>query len=96
MNILLKPVITEKMTAIGEKYNRFGFIVNRTSNKIEIKKAIESFYGVSVESVNTINYLGKHKVRSTKAGMVHGRRNSFKKAIITLKKGDTIDFFSNI
>ncbi|MDP4266069.1 MAG: 50S ribosomal protein L23 [Bacteroidota bacterium] len=96
MSILIKPVITEKMTAATEKLNSYGFIVNKSSNKIEIKKEIEHFYGVSVDSINTINYLGKFKVRSTKAGMIPGRRNSYKKAIVTLKKGETIDFFSNI
>jgi large subunit ribosomal protein L23 len=96
MNVLLKPVITEKMTKISDKTNSVGFIVDKRSNKIEIKKAVESFYGVTVETVNTINYLGKKKVRNTKAGMIPGRRNSFKKAIVTLKKGEKIDFFSNI
>ena len=96
MNILLKPIVTEKMTSQGDKFNRYGFIVARNANKIEIKKAVEDLYGVTVESVNTMRYGGKVKSRFTKAGYLVGRTNSFKKAIITLKVGDKIDFYSNI
>ncbi len=96
MEILIKPVITEKMTSITEKLNKFGFIVDRRANKIEVKKAVEEMYSVEVDCVNTMNYLGKRKSRYTKAGFVTGRANSFKKAIVTLKKGQTIDFYSNI
>jgi len=96
MEILLKPIITEKMTAQSEKLNRFGFIVSKDANKIQIKKAVESLYNVSVESVNTMRYSGKTKSRYTKTGMVHGQENAFKKAVITLIDGDTIDFYSNI
>jgi len=96
MEIILKPIVTEKMTDLGEKLNRFAFVVNKEANKIEIKKAVEEMYDVSVLSVNTMNYQGKAKSRYTKAGMISGRTNSFKKAIVTLIEGDSIDFFSNI
>jgi large subunit ribosomal protein L23 len=96
MEILLRPIITEKMTAQSEKLNRFGFIVSKDANKIQIKKAVESLYNVSVESVNTMRYSGKTKSRYTKTGIVHGQENAFKKAVITLIEGDTIDFYSNI
>jgi large subunit ribosomal protein L23 len=96
MEILLKPIITEKMTAQSVKLNRFGFIVDRKANKIQIKKAVEKMYNVSVETVNTLRYAGKNKSRNTKTGIVNGTTNAFKKAIVTLKEGDTIDFYSNI
>jgi large subunit ribosomal protein L23 len=96
MIIIKKPVITEKMTAISEKLNKYAFIVDKNANKIEIKKAVEKLYDVKVEAVNTMNYQGKKKSRYTKAGVVTGRRPAFKKAVVTLKEGDTIDFFSNI
>jgi large subunit ribosomal protein L23 len=96
MEILLKPLITEKMTIQGEKLNRYGFIVDRGANKIDIKKAVEEMYGVTVKEVNTINYHGKRKSRYTKAGILTGRANHFKKAIVTLAGEDKIDFYSNI
>jgi large subunit ribosomal protein L23 len=96
MDIIIKPVITEKMTDLGEKLNRFGFIVNKKANKIQIKKAIEDFYGVDVLSVNTMNYSGKEKSRFTKGGVISGRTSAYKKAIVTLAAGETIDFYSNI
>ncbi|MBO7277712.1 MAG: 50S ribosomal protein L23 [Bacteroidales bacterium] len=97
MNIIVKPIITEKMTKTTEKFpNRFGFIVDKRANKIEIKKAVEELYGVKVESVNTMNYSGKNKSRYTKSGFIQGRTAAFKKAIVMLAEGDTIDFFSNI
>ena len=97
MNIIVKPIITEKMTKTTEKFpNRFGFIVDKRANKIEIKKAVEELYGVKVESVNTMNYSGKNKSRYTKSGFIQGRTAAFKKAIVLLAEGDTIDFFSNI
>jgi large subunit ribosomal protein L23 len=96
MDILKKPIITEKMTAQGEKLNRYGFIVDQKANKIEIKKAVEEMYDVTVIAVNTINYGGKSKSRQTKTGPVKGRTSSFKKAIITLAEGENIDFYSNI
>ncbi|NDV78657.1 50S ribosomal protein L23 [Dysgonomonas sp. 511] len=97
MGILIKPILTEKQTAISEKFpNRYGFRVAPSANKAEIKKAVEELYGVKVESVNTINYAGKKKSRYTKSGVISGKTSAFKKAIITLKEGDSIDFFSNI
>jgi len=94
--ILFRPIVTEKLTALGEKLNRYGFIVDKGANKIEIKKAVAELYGVTVASVNTIRYSGKIKSRNTKAGVISGRKNAFKKAIITLKEGEKIDFYSNI
>ena len=96
MSIIIKPVVTEKMTDMGEKLNRFAFIVNKGANKIEIKKAVEEFYDVTVLSVNTMIHKGKVKSRNTKAGLLTGRTNATKKAVITLAEGDTIDFFANI
>jgi large subunit ribosomal protein L23 len=97
MKIIIKPIITEKMTKISEKFpTRFGFVVEKKANKIEIKKAVEELYGVKVIDVNTINYSGKVKSRYTKAGFLTGRTNHFKKAIVTLAAGETIDFYSNI
>lgn len=84
------------MTAQSETLNRFGFVVDRRANKIEIRQAVEKMYNVSVLEVNTMNYGGKRKSRFTKAGLLTGRTNHFKKAIVTLKEGDTIDFYSNI
>ena len=96
MGIIIKPLVTEKMTAISEKFNRFGFIVRPEANKLEIKKEVETLYNVTVVSVNTMRYAGKTKSRYTKTGIIRGRANAFKKAIVTLKEGDTIDFYSNI
>lgn len=96
MSILKKPIITEKMSALTEGLNRYGFVVDRNANKIQIKEAVEKMYGVSVNQVNTMNYNGKHKTRYTKTGWVQGRTNQFKKAIVTLIDGDAIDFYSNI
>ena len=96
MIIIKKPVITEKMTAISEKLTRYAFIVDVRANKLQIKKAVQDLYGVQVASVNTMRYDGKLKSRYTKTGVVEGKRDAFKKAIVTLAKGETIDFFSNI
>jgi large subunit ribosomal protein L23 len=96
MNIIIKPVITEKMTNLGEKLNRYGFIVHKRANKLQIKKAVEELYGVDVDSVNTMNYSGKKKSRFTKSGAITGRTSAYKKAIVTLAEGETIDFYSNI
>lgn len=96
MNIIIKPVITEKMTDLGGKLNRYGFIVAKKANKIQIKNAVEDFYGVDVVAVNTMNYSGKEKSRFTKAGAITGRTSAYKKAIVTLAEGETIDFYSNI
>jgi large subunit ribosomal protein L23 len=96
MEVIIKPIVTEKMTSLTDKLNRFGFIVRKDANKIEIKNAIEKLYGVTVTDVNTIRYAGKSKQRYTKTGLITGRTDSFKKAIISLKDGETIDFYSNI
>lgn len=96
MDILLKPIVTEKMTEQGEDLNRYGFVVDKRANKIQIKKAVEEMYGVSVDSVNTMRYLGKKKSRYTKSGIIEGRSKSYKKAIVTLVEGEKIDFYSNI
>jgi len=96
MDIIIKPIITEKMTNQAEELNRYGFIVNRSANKIQIRKAIEDLYGVKVDAVNTMRYGGKLKSRYTKAGFIQGKTNAYKKAIITLVEGETIDFYSNI
>lgn len=96
MEIVLKPIVTEKMTDLSEKLNRYAFVVSKGANKIEIKKAIEEMYEVSVKDVNTMNYQGKSKSRHTKAGLIQGKTASYKKAIVTLQDGDSIDFFSNI
>jgi large subunit ribosomal protein L23 len=96
MDILIKPVVTEKMTEQSEKLNRYGFVVDHRANKIEIKKAVEKMYGVSVENINTMNYAGKSKSKFTKAGLIEGKTNKYKKAIVTVTEGDVIDFYSNI
>ena len=84
MGILIKPIVTEKLTVQGEKLNRYGFIVDREANKLQIKAAVEQTYNVTVADVNTVNYHGKRKSRYTKAGMLKGRTNHFKKAYVTL------------
>lgn len=96
MSIIVKPVITEKMTNLTESLGRYGFIVDKSANKIQIKEAVEKAYGVAVKEVNTMNIFGKKKTRYTRTGWVEGRTNSTKKAIVTLESGDTIDFYSNI
>ena len=97
MGIIIKPIVTEKQTAITEKFaNRYGFRVSPDANKLEIKKAVEAMYNVTVVDVNTMNYSGKRKTRYTKSGMINGKEAAYKKAIVTLKEGETIDFFSNI
>ncbi|MDU1905240.1 MAG: 50S ribosomal protein L23 [Dysgonomonas sp.] len=97
MGILVKPILTEKQTAISEKFpNRYGFRVAPNANKVDIKNAVEKIYGVKVESVNTMNYAGKRKSRYTKSGVISGKTPAYKKAIVTLKEGEVIDFFSNI
>lgn len=97
MGILIKPILTEKQTAISEKFpNRYGFRVAPSANKVDIKNAVEKIYGVKVESVNTMNYAGKRKSRYTKSGVISGKTSAYKKAIVTLKEGEVIDFFSNI
>ncbi|MDR1527268.1 MAG: 50S ribosomal protein L23 [Dysgonamonadaceae bacterium] len=97
MGIIIQPIVTEKQTAITEKRsNRVGFRVSPDANKLEIKAAIEEMYGVKVVKINTMNYDGKRKSRYTKSGVISGREAAFKKAIVTLKEGEVIDFFKNI
>ena len=96
MGIIIKPIVTEKLTIQGEKLNRYGFIVDREANKLEIKAAVEQMYNVTVAEVNTMNYHGKRKSRYTKAGMLKGRTNHYKKAIVTVAGEDKIDFYANM
>ena len=110
MAILIKPIVTEKMTAVTDKSSQarkkkdgsapvncvYGFYVDPSANKIQIKKAVEDKFGVSVISVNTINYAGKSKRRYTKKGLIVGKTSAFKKAYVTLKDGEQIDFYANL
>lgn len=96
MEILKKPILTEKASALTEKLNRFSFKVDHKANKLEIKQAIEKMYGVNIQAINTIVVYGRLKSRNTKAGVVTGRTPKYKKAIVTLNDGETIDFYSNI
>ncbi|MDC6352626.1 50S ribosomal protein L23 [Zeaxanthinibacter sp. PT1] len=96
MSVLIKPIITEKMTAEGELNNRYGFVVNPGANKIQIKDAVEAAYGVSVTKVRTMNYGPQRKTRFTKTGVQHGKTNAYKKAIVDVEEGDVIDFYSNL
>jgi len=96
MNILVKPIISEKMQAVSEKYNRYGFIVDRKATKTQIKFAIEEVYGVRVDRINTLIQRGKATTRNTKAGIIRGQKNSVKKAIVFVNKEDKIDIYSSI
>ncbi|WP_432411607.1 50S ribosomal protein L23 [Rasiella sp. SM2506] len=96
MNILIKPIITEKATADADLNNRYGFQVNPKANKVEIKKAVEATYGVSVEKVRTMNVRPDRRVRHTKTGVQTGKTNAVKKAIVQVAEGDTIDFYNNL
>jgi len=96
MEVLKKPLLTEKVSQLTEKLNRYAFVVDPRANKIQIKGAIETMYGCNVVAVNTMRYVGKLKSRNTKAGAISGRAAKYKKAIITLKDGETIDFYSTI
>ena len=96
MQVLIKPLITEKMTSESEKRNRVGFIVDESANKVQIRTAVEEASNVAVEGVNTMNYAGKSKTRYTRTSVTKGRTAAFKKAIVTLAEGDEIDFYSNI
>ena len=110
MAILIRPIVTERMTAITELSSqarkkkdgsapvncKYGFYVDPSANKIQIKKAVEDKFGVNVISVNTVNYAGKVKSRYTKKGFIKGKTSAYKKAFVTLKEGDQIDFSSNI
>lgn len=94
--ILIKPLITEKMSLDTERRNSYGFVVADGANKIEIKKAIEKEYGVTVTSVRTLRVDGKQRQRYTKTGVVKGRTNGYKKAIVSIGEGEMIDFYDNI
>jgi large subunit ribosomal protein L23 len=96
MNILIKPIITEKATNDSELNNRYSFQVNTKANKVEIKKAVEAFYGVTVEKVRTINVRPDRKTKFTKTGIQHGKTNAIKKAIVQLAEGETIDLYANM
>ncbi len=94
--VLVKPILTEKANNQQEKLRRYAFKVSRKANKLEIKKAVESFYGVSVTEVNTVVVPGKNKTRFTKAGFIQGVKPSYKKAYVTVAEGETIDLYANI
>ena len=96
MSIIIKPIITEKITKDGEIFNRFGFIVQKTANKIQIKNAVEAMFGVTVVAVNTLNYRADRSVKYTKSGLISGKTNAYKKAIVQVKEGETIDIYTNI
>ena len=95
-DVLIKPVLSEKVNRLTEKYNRYTFIVDKRANKLEIKKAVEEFYGIQVQDVNTLVMPSKAKSRNTKAGVLTGRKPAKKKAIVTVAEGETIDLYSNI
>jgi large subunit ribosomal protein L23 len=96
MDILVRPIVTEKMTKQGETLNRYGFIVDKRADKLQIKSAIEKMYEVNVASINTMRYAGRTKTRFTKTGVQRGKTSAYKKAIVTLAQGEVIDFYSNI
>jgi len=96
MSIIKKPILTEKMMSETEQFNRYGFVVDRRANKIEIKKAIEDLFGVDVLAVRTMNYPPERKTRYTKSGVVSGKTNAYKKAIVQIGEGQSIDFYNNI
>jgi len=95
-NVLIRPVVTEKSNELQEKLNRYVFVVNSDANKLQVKEAVENMYGVSVDAVNTYIVPGKMKNRQTKSGIITGKTVSYKKAVITLAKGEEIDFYANI
>ena len=96
MNIQIKPIVTEKANAVSEKTNCYTFAVSPDANKYQIKDLVEKMYGVKVVAVNTMNYAGKRKQRYTKGGLIQGRTPAFKKALVTVANGESIDFYSNI
>ena len=95
-DILVRPIISEKSEYLSDTLGQYSFVVNTKANKVEIRKAVEDMYNVSVESVNTANMPSKSRVRNTKSGIIRGSVSSFKKAIVTLAEGETIDFFGDI
>lgn len=96
MNILIKPIITEKATNDSELFNRYAFVVDKNANKLEIKNAVAEAYGVEIESVRTMNYPVKRNTKYTKSGMVQAMKGGYKKAVVQLAEGESIDFYSNI
>jgi large subunit ribosomal protein L23 len=96
MNILIKPIITEKATSNSELFNRYSFVVNKKANKLEIKNAVEKAYGVTIESVRTMNYPVQRNTKYTKSGIVQAMKGAYKKAVVQLAEGENIDFYSNI
>ena len=96
MDIQIKPIVTEKATTVSEKHNCYTFAVSPEANKYQIKTLVEQMYGVKVLAVNTMRYAGKRKQRWTKGGLIKGQAPSFKKALVTVAKDQTIDFYSNI
>ena len=96
MSIIIKPIVTEKITKDGELFNRFGFVVDKKANKVQIKKAIEAAYGVKVVNVNTMNVRPDRSTKYTKSGLITGKSNAYKKAIVQVQEGETIDFYNNI
>ena len=94
--VLIKPILTEKANAPQEKLSRYAFKVDRRANKLEIKKAVETFYGVNVVDVNTAVVPGKNKTRYTKAGFIQGMKGAYKKAMVTVADGETIDLYANV
>lgn len=96
MRLIIRPLVTEKMNSLTEKEKKYGFVVDPRANKTEIIKEIEKLYNVSVTGISTMRYAGKNKSRYTRSGFTKGRTNAYKKAIVTLKEGDVIDFYSNI
>jgi large subunit ribosomal protein L23 len=96
MDILIKPIITEKATNDSELFNRYAFVVNKKANKLEIKNAIAKAYGVEIESVKTMNYPVQRNTKYTKSGIVQAMKGAYKKAIVQLAEGESIDFYSNI
>jgi|SRR5690606_20460070 len=95
MDIIIKPIITEKITKEGEKSNRFGFIVDKNANKIQIRKAVEAAYGVTIVNVNTMNVRPDRTVKYTKSGLIQGKTSGYKKAVVQVQEGETIDFYNN-
>ena len=96
MSIIIKPIITEKITKDGEIFNRFGFVVDKKANKVQIKNAVEASYGVKVVNVNTMNVRPDRTTKYTKSGLISGKSNAYKKAIVQVQDGETIDFYNNI
>lgn len=96
MSIIIKPIITEKITKQSELNNRYGFVVDRKANKIQIKNAVEAAYGVNIVAVNTMNVRPNRSVKYTKSGMISAKTNAYKKAVVEVQEGETIDFYNNI